>query len=94
MVSTKQEQSIRSVRIDLVAHKDITAENRLDPLPSGRLIELNESEEIGKVRQRQCWHAVLSSTQHRRAIVVLSDIKTNGPIGDGVFAVQAEMDKA
>ena len=87
MRAAEQQHPVRTIRIGLVGQKDVTAKHRLDALSTRRGIELDQSEEIGEIGQRQCGHAV-------RRGACNGVIKTNDAVGDRVFAVQTEMDKA
>ncbi|KFB73944.1 MAG: hypothetical protein AW09_000784 [Candidatus Accumulibacter phosphatis] len=84
--ATEQQQTIGAVGVAVVGNPDIAAEQRLDPLTARRGIELDQTEEVREVRQRQCRHAVAGSTGNRIG-------KTDDAVGDRILAVQAEVDE-
>ena len=94
MRTAQQQHAPGAVRIVRIGHEHIAAEDRLQPPRTRRRIELDHPEEIGKVSQRQRRHPVGKGARDRRTIVILADIQTNRAIGDGIFAVQAQVDKA
>ena len=65
---------------------DVAAEYRLDPLATCRVVELDEAKEIGEVGERQRRHAKLGRTRD-------GVVDTNDAVGDGILAVQAQMDE-
>ena len=94
MRTAQQQQAPGAIGIVRIGHEHIAAEDRLQAPRTRRRIELDHPEEIGKVSQRQRRHPVGKGAGNRRTIVILADIQTNRAIGDGVFAVQAQVDKA
>ena len=93
MRAAEQKQAVGAILVVFVGEIDVAAENRLDALRPRRGVELDESETVGEVGQRQCRHTIRGSTQHGRTVVILACVKAYRTVGHGIFAVQAQVDK-
>ena len=82
----QQQQAVRLVTIGFIFDPDIATDDRLDALAARSTVKLYHAEDVGQIGQRQRRHAV----RFRRGNRV---INPRDPVGDRVFAVQAEMDK-
>ena len=85
--TNEKKHSIRAVGFGLVGQKHIATEHRLDALATRRFIELDQTEQVGQIGERQRRHLASDGTRH-------GIVETDDAVGDGVFAVQAKMDKA
>jgi hypothetical protein len=86
VVLAQQQQARRLVAVGGVADPHVAADDGLDPGAARRSVELDHAEQVAEVGQRQRRHAVRDRA--RDGIVDAHDA-----VGDGVLAVQAEVDK-
>jgi hypothetical protein len=84
--ANQQQQSIRTIGIAFVGNEDIAAEQRLDSLATCRRVELDQTEDIRQIGERQSRHAVAACASKRIT-------ETDDAVGNRILTVQAKMDE-
>ncbi len=75
------------VPIDLVGDPGVRADDRLDALAAGALVELDHPEQVGQIGDAQGRHAVGDGAGN-------GGIHLHDPVGDRVLGVEAQVDEA
>ena len=85
-IGAEQQQSERRVALGLVRDPDVAADDGLDAALARRPVELDQSEDVAEVGERERGHRV-----PRRGVDRVVD--AHGAVGDRVLAVQPQVDE-